>query len=273
MTNKIHKTAIISDTAQIAEGVEIGPYAIIGEHTVLKKDVKVGAHAYLEYCEIGEGTVISPFAAIGTAPQDLGYKGQRTKSVIGSNCQIREYVTVNRATGEEGSATVVGDKCLLMAYAHVAHNCKLGNEVIMANSATIGGHVQVGFGAFLGGMSVFHQNIRIGEMAIISGASAARRDIPPYTNSEGIPSLIAGINAIGLKRRGVSAKEREEIRKAVKILKSTEFNTTQALDEIDKTVEQNEYVKKLTEFVRTSKRGVSIRGKESYHGNLEDQEG
>jgi UDP-N-acetylglucosamine acyltransferase len=257
----IHNSAIISQTAEIEEGVEIGAFAFVGENVVLRRGAKIMPNAYLEHCEIGENTIISPFAAIGTAPQDLGYKNEPTKTIIGANCQIREYCTVNRASGE-GNATIVGDKCLLMAYSHVAHNCKLENEVIMANATTLGGHVQIGFGAFIGGMSVFHQNIRIGEMAIISGASAARRDIMPYTNSEGIPCRAIGINAVGLRRRGVGAKEREEIRKAVKIIKGGELNMTQALLEIEKTVEMNEYVKKLVDFVRSSKRGVSIRHKE-----------
>lgn len=256
----IHNTAIISKSAQIEDGVEIGAHAFVGEGVILRKGVKIMPSAYLEHCEIGAGTVISPFASIGSAPQDLGYKNEPTKAIIGANCIIREHATVNRASGE-GKATVVGDKCLLMTAVHVAHNCELGNEVIMANNATLGGHVQVGFGAFIGGMTVFHQNIRIGEMAIISGASAARKDIMPYTNSEGIPCVAIGINAIGLRRRGVGATEREEIRKAVKILKSGEFNTTQALLEIEKTLVMNEYVRKLVEFVKSSKRGVSLRNK------------
>lgn len=263
MGELIHTSAVISKTAKIEDNVEIGANVFIGENVVLKNGVKIMPGVYLEHCEIGENTIISPYAAIGTAPQDLSYKNQPTKAVVGSNCQIREYVTINRSTNEE-KPTKVGDKCLLMAYSHVAHDCQIANEVIMANTVTLGGHVQVGFGAFIGGMTVFHQHIRIGEMSIISGASAARQDIMPYTNNEGIPCVTIGINAIGLKRRGISLKEREEIKKAVRIIKSTDFNTTQALEEIEKTLVMNEYVKKLVEFVRTSKRGISLRGKKAY---------
>ncbi|GBF23425.1 acyl-[acyl-carrier-protein]--UDP-N-acetylglucosamO-acyltransferase [Candidatus Gastranaerophilus sp. (ex Termes propinquus)] len=260
----IHNSAIIADSVQIEEGVEIGAHAFIGENVILRKNVEIMPNAYLEHCEIGANTVISPYAAIGTAPQDLSYKNELTKTIIGANCQIREYVTVNRASGGDGKVTKVGDKCLLMAYSHVAHNCVLENEVIMANSSTLGGHVSVGFGAFIGGMTVFHQNIRIGEMAIISGASASRLDILPYTNSEGIPAIAVGVNAVGLRRRGVSANDREAIRQAVKIIKSPEYNVTQALEEIEKNVEMNEYVRKLVEFVRTSKRGVCVRSSKDF---------
>ncbi len=255
---------MISKTAQIA------PSAHIGENVVIGDNVKIMHCAYLEHCEIGAGTIIYPFASIGSAPQDLGYKNEPTKSIIGENCQIREFVTVNRASGE-GKATVVGNKCLLMAYAHVAHNCVLEDEVIMANAATIGGHVKVGKGAFLGGLSVFHQNIRIGEMAIVSGASAARMDILPYTKSEGIPCTPVGLNAIGLRRRGVEKDEREAVHQAIKLLKSEHLNTTQALEEIEKTIKTNQYVKNIIEFVRTSKRGVTLRDKGAFYGAGEEE--
>ena len=267
----IHNSAVIDKSAIIGENVEIGANVVIGENVKLGDNVKIIANAYLEHCEIGTGTVISPFAAIGTPPQDLGYKNEPTKAVIGKNCLIKEYVTVNRASGE-GNITKVGDKCLLMVSSHVAHNCVLGDEVIMANAATIGGHVHVGFGAFLGGLSVFHQNIRIGEMTIISGASAARMDIIPYAKAEGIPCIPLGINAIGLRRRNVSKEDRDELHKAVRILRSPDFNTTQAIEEIQKSVKQNDYVKKLIEFIQTSKRGVTLRNKGAYYGNIENED-
>ncbi len=259
MKQKIDKTA------------QIAPSAHIGENVVIGENVKIMHCAYIENCKIGAGTVIYPFASIGSAPQDLGYKGELTKTIIGENCQIREFVTVNRASGE-GNVTKVGNKCLLMAYAHVAHNCTLEDEVIMANAATLGGHVKVGYGAFIGGLSVFHQNIRIGDMAIISGASAARMDILPYTKSEGVPCIPIGLNAIGLKRRGVGIKDREAINQALKLLKSEHLNTTQAIEEIEKTVYMNDYVKKIIDFVKTSKRGVTLRDK-GFRQASEDENG
>ena len=227
--NKIHKTAIIAESAKIAPDVEIGPNVVIGENVTIGNGVKIGANAMIEYAEIGDGTRISPFASIGGEPQDLGYKGEPTKVIIGKNCWIREFATINRASGE-GTVTKIGNKCMIMAYAHVAHNCVVEDEVIMANAATIGGHTHVGFGAFLGGLSVYHQNVRVGEMAIVSGASATRQDILPYSKSEGIPPLVRDVNAIGLRRRGIDKASRDAIHKAIRILKNPEYNTTMALE-------------------------------------------
>ncbi|MDD3014073.1 MAG: hypothetical protein PHC34_10260, partial [Candidatus Gastranaerophilales bacterium] len=142
MTSNIHPSAIIDKSAQIAEGVKISPFAIIGPNVKLDSGVEIFPHAYLEHCEIGSNTIISSGAIIGTAPQDLGYKGESTKVIIGDNCQIREHVTVNRASGE-GNITKIGNNCMLMTGSHVAHNCKLGNNVILANLATLGGHVSI----------------------------------------------------------------------------------------------------------------------------------
>ena len=268
--DKIHKTAIIHETAKIAPDVEIGAYTIIGEDTVIESGCKIGESANIQFAHIGKNTRISPFASIGGEPQDLGYKGEKTGVIIGENCWIREFATVNRATGEGN--TIIGNNCLLMAYTHVAHNCVLGDNVIMANAATLGGHCHVGFGAFLGGASVFHQNLRIGEMAIISGASAARLDIIPYCKAEGIPCLPVGLNAIGLRRRNVDKTSRDAIHKAIRTLRSDKYNTTQALEVIEAEFKGNEYVDRLVEFVRTSKRGCTLRDKEAYHGNAGSDE-
>src|SRR5574344_403286 len=212
----IDKTAVVDSSAQIAEDAFIGPSVVIGKDVKIGSGVKILGHAYLECCEIGEGTKISSFATIGTAPQDLGYKNEPTKVIIGKNCWIKENVTVHRAANAGDLTTRVGDKCLLMVGSHVAHNCVLEDEVILANLATLGGHVHVGFGAFVGGMSVFHQNVRIGSMAIVSGFSAARQDILPYSKSDGRPAFPAGINVVALRRRGVEQEQSTEIdRKSV----------------------------------------------------------
>lgn len=255
----IHNTAIIHKSAQIAEDVEIGPNVIIGENVILKSGVKIIANAYLEFCEIGENTSISPFATIGTAPQDLGYKNEPTKVVVGKNCLIKENVTINRGAACGDMTTTVGDKCLLMVGSHVAHNCKLGDEVILANLVTLGGHVHVGFGAFIGGMGVYHQNIRIGEMCIISGFSAARQDILPYSKSDGCPAAANGLNVVALKRRGVSQEDRAIMNEAYKLLVSPEYNTSQAIAKIKAECKINKYVEKMIEFIESSKRGVSLK--------------
>ncbi len=255
----IDKTAIIHKSAQIEKDVFIGPNVVIGENVKLASGIKILANAYLEHCEIGEGTIINPFASIGTAPQDLGYKNEPTKVIVGANCLIKENVTINRAANCGDMTTTVGNKCLLMVGSHIAHNCKLEDEVILANLVTLGGHVQVGFGAFIGGMSVFHQNLRIGEMAIISGFSAARQDILPYSKGEGRPPIPQGLNVIALKRRGVSQEDRTIANNAFKLLVSPEFNTTQAIEKIKKELPTNQYVDRMIEFIQTSKRGVTLK--------------
>ena len=255
----IDKTAIISDDAIIAKSANIGPYTIIGPNVKIGENVNIGSNAYLEHCEIGVNTKIGHFASIGTAPQDLGYKDEPTKAIIGENCQIREYVTINRASGE-GNVTKVGNRCLLMTSAHVGHNCVVEDEVIMANVATLGGHCHVGFGAFIGGVSVFHQNIRVGELCMVSGFSGARRDIVPYCNGEGRPFVIKGVNVVGLRRRGFSQEDRTAIHNAIRMLTSGKFLTSDALKAIeDSNKTDNKYVKNIVDFVRNSKRGISIR--------------
>ena len=268
-SNKIHPSAIIDESAKIAPDVEIGAYAIIGKDTVIEEGCKIGESANIQFAHIGKNTRISPFASIGGEPQDLGYKNEKTGVIIGENCWIREFATVNRASGE-GNNTLVGNNCMLMAYTHVAHNCVLEDNVIMANAATIGGHCHVGFGAFLGGMSVFHQHVRIGEMAIISGASAARSDIIPYCKAEGIPCLPIGLNAIGLRRKNVDKESRDAIHKAIRLLRNEQYNTSQALELIEKEFKGNKYVDRLVDFVRSSKRGCTLRFKAAYHGQMEE---
>lgn len=264
----IHNTAIISKTAIIPESCEIGPNVIIGEDVVLGENVKIIANAYLEYCEIGEGTIIYPFASLGTAPQDLSYKGQKTKAIIGKNCIIKEYVTINRAAGEDGAVTRVGDRCLFMASSHVAHNCVVEDEAIFANLATIGGHCHVGKGAFLGGMSVYHQNVRIGEYAIISGFSAARMDIPPFCKADGRPAILHGPNTIGLKRRGFSPEERKNLREAFKLIQSRTHLLSDTVKILEEQYKDDKNVMRLAEFIKTSKRGIYL----SRNNQLEDVE-
>lgn len=254
----LDKSAVIHKTAQIAENVDIGPNVIIGENVKLENGVKILGNAYLEFCEVGENTIIHPFSTIGTAPQDLGYKYEPTNVIVGKNCLIRENTTINRASGE-GNSTIIGNKCMLMTGSHVAHNCQLADEVILANLVTLGGHIHVGFGAFIGGMSVFHQNIRIGELAIISGFSAARQDILPYSKADGRPAYSRGINVVALKRRGYSQEDRTALNEAFKLLSSPEYNTSQAIEQIKNTLPENKYVDTMIDFVQTSKRGVSLK--------------
>ena len=255
----IDKTAIIDPSAIIAEDAIIGPNVIIGKNVKIGARTRVIANAYIEYSEIGEDCTISPFATIGSEPQDLGYKGEETKVVIGNGTIIKENVTVHRGAACGDYTTRIGNKCLLMVGSHVAHNCVLDDEVILANLVTLGGHVHVGFGAFIGGMSVFHQNIRIGKMAIISGFSAARQDILPYSKGEGRPPVARGLNVVALKRRGFSMADIDVARSAFKYLISPNYNTTQAIEKIREEGKVNSIVEDMIEFVQTSKRGVTLK--------------
>lgn len=268
----IDKTAVIHPSAQIADDAIIGPYVVIGENVKIGSGTKVIANAYIEHTQIGENCIISPFATIGSEPQDLGYKGEPTKVVIGNNTIIKENVTIHRAAACGDMTTRIGNKCLLMVGSHIAHNCVLDNEVILANLVTLGGHVHVGFGAFVGGMSVFHQNIRIGDMAIISGFSAARQDILPYSKGEGRPPVPRGLNVVALKRRGVSLEERTHTNEAFKLLISPEYNTSQAIDKIKTEIPMNEYIEKMIDFIQSSKRGVTLKTSKTGYKSLESED-
>ena len=268
----IDKTAVIHPTAQIAEDAIIGPYVVIGENVKIGSKTRVIANAYLSHCEIGERCTISPFATIGSEPQDLGYKGEDTKVVIGDDTIINENVTIHRGAACGDFTTRIGNRCLLMVGCHVAHNCVLDDQVILANLVTLGGHVHVGFGAFVGGMSVFHQNIRIGDMAIISGFSASRQDILPYSKGEGRPPVPRGLNVIAMKRRGVTAEVRTNTNEALKLLISEDYNTTQAIEKIKAEIPTNEYIEKMIEFIQSSKRGVLLKTHKHGHQSLDGAE-
>ena len=256
----IDRTAIIHPSAQIANNVSIGPYVIIGKNVEIDEGSKIIANCYIEHAKIGKRCTISPFSTIGSAPQDLSYNGEKTNVIIGDDTIIKENVTIHRASSSGDFTTRIGNKCLLMVGSHVAHNCVLEDEVIMANLATIGGHVHVGFGAFLGGMTVFHQNIRIGDMVIVSGFAASRQDLLPYTKYDGRLAKPVGINVIALKRRGIEQATRSEINSAYKLLVSEEYNTSQAIEKIREEISSNnKYVEKMVQFIKDSKRGVCLR--------------
>lgn len=265
----IDKTAVIHPSAIIADDAIIGPYVIIGENVKIGSKTKVIANAYIEFAEIGERCTISPFATIGSEPQDLGYKGEPTKVVIGDDTIIKENVTIHRGAACGDFTTRIGNKCLLMVGSHVAHNCVLADQVILANLVTLAGHIHVGFGAFIGGMSVFHQNIRIGDMAIVSGFSASRQDILPYSKGEGRPPVPRGLNVIALKRRGVPQDVRTATNDAFKLLISDDLNTTQAIEKIRAEIPMNEYIENMINFIQTSKRGVLLKSHKSGHQALE----
>ncbi len=201
----IHPTAIIHPKARIAGGVTIGPYTVIGEHVTIGKDTEVASHVLIDgWTTIGERNRIHSFSSIGTPPQDISYRNEETFLIIGDDNVIREYATVHRATTKADRKTEIGNKNFLMAYIHVAHDCKLGNNIIMANSAAFGGHVIVEDFAVLGALIGIHQFVRVGAYSMIGGQSAVTLDVPPYVNATGNRAQLYGLNTIGLKRKGFS---------------------------------------------------------------------
>ncbi len=254
---KIDKTAIVHPGAELGAGVEVGPYAVVGEHAVLERGVRVGPHACIEgWTEIGEDTGISHGAVIGVAPQDVKYKGEMSFCKIGRGSVIREYATVHRATGE-GSETVIGEKCFIMAYAHVAHNCRIGNGVVIANAAQIAGHVLVEDLALVSGLVPVHQFVRIGKLSIIGGGCRVPMDIVPFVSAAGYPIRVRSLNLVGLRRQGYSSEDISLLRKAFKILFRSNLNTSQALEELRDGIPQTSEIVHLVRFIEGSKRGIN----------------
>jgi len=215
----IHATAIVADGARIANGAAIGPYCVVGPEVELAAGVELVSHvAVAGRTSVGPGTRIWPFASIGHRPQDLKYRGEDSRLEIGADCMIREHVTINPGTEGGGMLTRVGDGCLLMAGAHVAHDCRVGARVVMANAATLAGHVEVGDDVVIGGLSAVHQHVRIGTHAMIGGMSGVEKDVAPYCSAVGNRAVLAGLNLVGLKRRGFGAAELKALRAAYDIV-------------------------------------------------------
>ena len=226
---KIHSTTIVDPSAKIGNNVTIGPYAVIGANAVIGERSTIESHVVIDpNVTIGAGNFIGHGAVIGTAPQDLSFSPERkTHVTIGNDNVIREHCTIHRGSAE-GSATKIGDKNFLMAGAHVGHNCEIGNNVIIANNCLLGGHVRVGDGAFLGGGCVFHQHMCVGRLAITQGASAFSKDIPPFAIAAE-RNYVFGLNIVGLRRAGFSAKDRDEIKAAFKLIYLSDLNISQAI--------------------------------------------
>lgn len=257
MSNKIHNTTVIHPNAEIAEDVEIGPYAVIGENVRIGGGSKIGPHAVIEgWTEIGSNCDIGPSVVIGSPPQDIGYKGQRAFVKVGDNNVLREFVTIHRASKEDGYTTV-GNNNFIMAYSHIAHDCKLGNSIIIANYAGISGHVEIGDRTVISGLVGIHQFVRIGTMCMIGGMSRILRDIVPYVITEGHTATPRGLNAIGLRRNGVDSQTRTEIKKAYKLLFRSELTTEQALERISTEVKDTPEIREFVKFIEGSKRGIA----------------
>lgn len=253
----IHPTAIISPDATLSEGVDIGPYSIIGPDVHIGKNTKIAPHVVIESrTDIGEENRIAQFASIGGPPQDLKYKGEPTRVVIGNRNIIKEYVTINRSTTADIGVTILGDDNMLMAYCHVAHNCKLGNHVIMSNGVNLAGHIHLEDYAIIGGMTGIHQFTRIGAHCIIGGASAVNKDIPPFVTASGNFAKLYGLNMIGLKRRGFTEETIGALKAAYRIVFRSSLLLATAIRRVEEEVENLPEVRQFLDFIRASERGI-----------------
>jgi UDP-N-acetylglucosamine acyltransferase len=252
----IHPTAIIDNNAKIDESVEIGPYCIIKGDVTIKKNTTLGSHVVIQgKTEIGENCSISPFASLGGPPQDISYVDEDTVLIIGDNNVIKEYVTMNRGTKKGGGVTLVGNNNFIMAYVHIAHDCKVGNYSIMANCATLAGHVEVEDSVHFAGLCAVHQFCRIGKLAFVSGLTGVPKDVPPFMIAAGSRAKLYGLNVVGLERYGFPKEEISKLKKAYRILFRSALPITESLKIIKEEL-SGEHISELAEFIESSKRGI-----------------
>lgn len=252
----IHPTAIIDSQAELAEGVEVGPYTVIGPDVKIGAGTRVLGHVYLDgHTTIGPACEIYPFSSIGTRTQDLKFTGNLTYVEIGTRTTIREYVTINSGT-DDGETTRVGDDVLLMAHSHVAHGCIVGDRVVIANCGTLAGHVTMEDDSVLGGLTGIHQFVRVGRMAMLGGASKITQDCPPYMIIDGHPAAVRGINKVGLERHSLKPAIIAAVKDAYRTLYRKKLAVSPALEIIESTPDLCEEVRYLIEFIRASKRGI-----------------
>jgi UDP-N-acetylglucosamine acyltransferase len=254
----IHKTAIIAPKAELDSKVEVGPYCTIGAHVKIGKNTKLGPHVVIDgWTQIGEGCRIFQFASIGAIPQDLKYKGEESWVILGNNNVIREFVTINRGTAQSGGKTIIGDNNIFMAYSHVAHDCKICNHVILANAATLAGHIDIEDYAIVGGLVGVHQFVRLGCHCIIGGGSGANQDIPPYMMANGQRAKLYGLNMVGLKRHNFSDEAISNLKKAYRIIFRSGLTVKRALDQIQVEIKNSPEVDHLISFIKNSERGIT----------------
>ncbi len=253
---KIHPSAIVSEGAELGN-VEIGPYSVVGPHVKIKDGTVVGPSVVIDgYTEIGSGNKIFQFASIGSPPQDLKYKNEPTRLVIGDNNIIREHVTMNPGTVTGKSITTIGSNNLFMIGAHVAHDCIVMDDTVFANNVALAGHVTIDSAAILGGLSAVHQFIRIGKLAMVGGGAMVAMDVPPYTLASGDRVRLYGINVIGLKRRGYAKEKIRLIEKTYKIIFRSKYNLNDAIKKVQDEIPPDPDISYIIEFFQTSKRGV-----------------
>ena len=251
----IDGTARVADGAHLGDGVEIGPYCLVGPQVKLKDGVRLIAHVNIAGATtVGEGTVVYPFASLGTPPQSVHYRGEPTKLVIGARCELREGVTINIGTAAGGGITHLGDRCVLMVGSHVAHDCNIGDDVTFANNAVLGGHVTVGSNSFLGGNCAVHQFARVGEGAMVGGLSGISTDLIPFGFGKGQIAELAGLNVVGLRRRGASRADLQQLRRAYRALFLGEGVFVDRIERVAREFAGDELVQKIIAFVRAGRK-------------------
>ena len=247
----IDPTARVADGARIGDGVEIGPYCVVGPQAAIGDGVRLIGHVHVAgVTTIGAGTVVYPFASLGTPPQSVHYRGGATRLVIGPRCELREGVTMNTGTEEGGGVTEVGEGCMFMVGSHVGHDCRVGNDVNFANNVVLGGHVRVGDFTFLGGHVAIHQYVRIGEGVMMAGMSAARDDIIPFGFALGQTGALVGLNVVGLQRRGATRAQLHRLRRAYRALFFSDGRFADRVDAVAKEFAADPLVEKIVAFIR-----------------------
>jgi len=256
MNKNYQNNVIISSKAQIGENVSIGPYCIIEDDVTIGDNTKINSHTIIKkYTTIGNNCSIFSHCVIGEIPQDKKYNQEKSNLVIGDNTIIREFCTLNRGTTATGT-TKIGDNCLLMAYVHVAHDCNVKNDIILANGVQLGGHVIIDDYAIIGGLTPVHQFCKIGKHSFIGGGLRVVQDVPPFIIANGEPIKFSGINVLGLRRRTFNAQQKDNIKKAYKFIYNSKYNISQAVDEIKKNLEVTSEIKEIIEFINSSNRGL-----------------
>lgn len=252
----IHPAAIVDPGAELGPGVTVGPWAMIGPGVVVGEGTRVGPSVLIERdTTVGRECSLHKGAVLGTDPQDLKYDGEETRLQVGDRTVIREYATLNRGTSASG-LTSVGSDCLLMAYTHVAHDCRVGDHVVLSNAVNMAGHVEIEDWAIVGGLTPIHQFVRIGAHAFVGGQSRVSQDVPPYCRAAGIPGKLYGLNSVGLERRGFSAETRAALKQAYRLLFQSKLNVSQGLVRARDEVEPLPEVDRFLSFVEGSERGI-----------------
>jgi len=257
MAVNIHPTAQVAPGAELGDGVEVGAYAVIGPDVQVGANTRIGPHAVVQGpTRIGADNVIFQFASVGSAPQDKKYKGEPTRLEVGDRNVIRECVTLNRGTTKDQGVTRIGNDNLFMAYAHVAHDCQVGNQCVLANNATLGGHVHLGDWVIMGGLSAIHQFCKVGAHAFIANNAAVTRDVPPYVMTVGQPAAAHSVNSEGLKRRGFTPEQIRNIRNAFRLLYRSGLKLADATAQLEALAKEQPELKPIVEFLPTSTRSI-----------------